>query len=127
MWGEIVAKDLEAVLGPAKLDLLLLIGVEVVRRGRSPIRGSKDSSTDSMDGMDRRGVHVAGGLAQVLVAGCPARPGLQQALQDDRVRVAGVVILRVRHNHEVGGALDVERRLAVVEQHEHVPSQRLWD
>ena len=115
-----MAKDLEAELRPAILDLVLLLRVEVVRGGR---RDSRDRR-DSMDPSVERGI---GGLAEVLVAGPSAGPALQDALQQDRLRVGGVVVLRVRHNHEVGGALDVERRLAVVHQHEHVPSQHLWE
>ena len=118
-WGEIMAKDLEAVLRPAIPDLVLLLRVEGVGTGRSRVRDNRDCGGGSrMDG--------TGGLAMVLVAGQPASSALQDALQEDCRRVGDEVVLRVCHNHEVGGRLDVERRLAIVQQHEHVPSQRLW-
>ena len=114
---EIVAKDLEAVRRPAILDLLLLLRVE----GVGGVRDRRDST-------DRRDSRMGGGLRQamVLVAGPPASVPLQDALQDDRLRVGGVIVLRVRHNHEVGRALDVEGRRVIVQEHEDVPSERLW-
>ena len=113
---EIVPKDLEAVLRPAKPDVLLLLRVEVVG-------GRKDRDT-----RDRRDSRMGGGLrlAMVLVAVPLASVPLQDALQDDRPRVGGVIVLRVRHNHEVGRALDVEGRRVIVQEHEDVPSERLW-
>ena len=74
--------------------------------------------------MDGR-MRALGGLLVVLLACLLAGSGLQNALQDDGVRAGVGVILRVRQSHEVGGGLDVERCLAIVQQHEHVRSQRL--
>ena len=117
---EIVAKDLEAVLRPAKPDVLLLLRVEVV--------GGRKDSRDTRDRRDSRDSRMGGGLhlGIVRVAGRPASVRLQDALEDDRLRVGGVIVLRVRHNHEVGRALDVEGRRVIVQEHEDVPSERLW-
>ena len=90
-----MAKDLEAPLRPAIPDIMLLLRVEVVGSGDS--RGCRGRSRDRS-----RMTDIVVLLAVVLIAGCPASSGLQDALEEDCLRVGGVVILRVRHNHEVG-------------------------